>query len=136
MGAFMFDKPPPEVLSKTLICGATGRLGMITAKKMSEAGHPVVALVRNPSCSQAAELREMENVEVVKGDLRDKESLKAAVHGCSNVVVAATVRPLRFAKFSDLWKDPLDDPTHPACLNYAGVKNMLEVRARSMACLA
>lgn len=127
----MFQKTPGQTLGKVLVAGATGKVGKIIVKKLAEGGQQVVAMARDPSCAAAAELRELENVEIVKADLRDRESLTEAVRGCASVVACVTNRPLRFSKVSDLWSDPLQDPTHPASLNYAGICNLIDASTES-----
>jgi dihydroflavonol-4-reductase len=72
----------------TLVTGATGFVGWHVAHKLIEAGHRVRALARDP-----ARLRELPEVEPVRGDLRDRASLEAAVAGCGAVFhVAADYR--------------------------------------------
>jgi len=53
------------------------------------------------------------------------------MRGCASVVACVTNRPLRFSKVSDLWSDPLQDPTHPASLNYAGICNLIDASTES-----
>lgn len=58
--------------------GATGFVGGVLARQLTEAGHDVVALVRNPA--QAGNLREL-GVEVVEGDLDDSAALDRLLDG-------------------------------------------------------
>ncbi len=75
-------------MKPTLITGATGFLGWHVARKLLERGQTVRALVRDP-----ARVRELEPVELVRGDLRDPASLERAVAGCGVVYhVAADYR--------------------------------------------
>jgi dihydroflavonol-4-reductase len=82
-------------LKPTLVTGATGFIGWHVARKLLARGDQVRALARPSS-----QVRELE-VEVVRGDLRDPESLERAAAGCGAVFhVAADYR---------LWaKDPRD----------------------------
>ena len=82
-------------MKPTLVTGATGFIGWHVARKLLSRGDKVRALARPSS-----QVRELE-IEVVRGDLRDSESLKRAVSGCGVVFhVAADYR---------LWaKDPGD----------------------------
>ena len=74
-------------MKPTLITGASGFLGWHVARRLLCAGHRVRALVRPSS-----RIRELD-VEPVTGDLRDPESLRAAVAGCGAVFhVAADYR--------------------------------------------
>jgi len=66
-----------------LVLGATGRLGERVTRRLVEAGLAVRVLVRDP-----ARLR-VPGVEVMRGDLADPESMKAAVHGVSQVFSTA-----------------------------------------------
>jgi dihydroflavonol-4-reductase len=92
-----------------LVTGASGFVGWHVARVLLEAGHRVRALVRPGS--QVPELE----VEVVRGDLRDPDSLRRAANGCGLVFhVAADYR---------LWA------AHPQELydsNAAGTRNLLE----------
>jgi len=75
-------------LKPTLVTGASGFLGWHVASKLLGRGHQVRALVRPGS-----QLRELEGVERVEGDLRDPPSLARAVDGCGAVMhVAADYR--------------------------------------------
>jgi nucleoside-diphosphate-sugar epimerase len=67
---------------KILVTGVTGKVGSRLAKRLALRGHEVRGLVRNPS---RAEL----DVELVKGDLLDPESLVRAVRGVDAVVHCA-----------------------------------------------
>jgi len=71
----------------TLVTGATGFIGWHIAKKLLERGDQVRALAR-----AASTVRELD-VEIVRGDLRDPDSLARAVQGCGVVFhVAADYR--------------------------------------------
>ena len=64
------------------ITGATGFIGGRVARLLVAAGHEVVALVRTPG--KAAPLVEL-GVEVVEGDLTDRESMRAPMTGVDGV---------------------------------------------------
>lgn len=61
---------------RVLVIGATGTVGGEALRALRTAGAEVRALVRNP---QAA--RELRGVEVVTGDLRDRDTVRAALVG-------------------------------------------------------
>lgn len=73
----------------------------------------------------AKDLAKLENVEVREGDVANLNSLKVAASGCDNLVAAYGMNPPRFAKFSDIWRDPFDDPRHPANINFKGMENVV-----------
>ncbi len=63
-----------------LISGATGQQGGATARALAGKGFKIRALTRNPD-SDAAKALAAAGAEVVKGDLDDEASLKAALAG-------------------------------------------------------
>jgi dihydroflavonol-4-reductase len=67
-----------------LVTGATGFIGRHTVRVLCQAGHKVRALCR----SESKDLQD-EGVEVVRGDVLDVESLKAAVQGVDSVIHGA-----------------------------------------------
>jgi len=67
-----------------LVGGATGRQGGAVIRNMLRDGWKLRALTRNPN-SDAAEALAREGVEVVQGDMDDKESLDRAVRGAYGV---------------------------------------------------
>ena len=75
----------------SLVTGANGFVGAALVRTLLEAGHRVRAFVR-----PAADRRGLEGlpVEVVQGDLRDRESLRAAVKGCGRVFHVAALYQL------------------------------------------
>jgi uncharacterized protein YbjT (DUF2867 family) len=70
-----------------LVCGATGLLGGEIARRLAAQGQPWRALVR--STTDATLLQEM-RAEVVRGDLREPDTLMAAVNGAATVVTTVT----------------------------------------------
>ena len=67
-----------------LVTGATGAQGGSVARALLAHGFSVRALTRNPDSPAAAALRDA-GAEVVRGDLGDREALKAAMEGCYGV---------------------------------------------------
>src|SRR5215831_13865995 len=77
---------------KVLVTGAAGFLGGHLVDMLVERGDEVRAMVR--PVEDASRLRKLDGVEVVSGDLRDRESLKRAVLGVQRVYnVAAKTGP-------------------------------------------
>ena len=75
-------------MKPSLVTGASGFLGWHVSRKLLDRGDRVRVLARDPS-----RVRELDGVEIVRGDLRDAASLKPAVSGCGVVYhVAADYR--------------------------------------------
>ena len=66
----------------TLITGATGFLGSAIARELLRDGRKIKLLARGN-----ADLKNIEGLEaeLVRGDLRDRESLNSAMPGCSRL---------------------------------------------------
>ena len=64
-----------------LVIGSTGMVGMEICRLLAAAGKPVKALVRSSSDPAKVEKLKASGATVVKGDLRNSESLKAACEG-------------------------------------------------------
>lgn len=82
-----------------LIVGATGTLGRQIARRALDEGHEVTCLVRTPRA--ATFLREW-GASLIKGDLRDPETLRLAMEGNSVVIDAATVRATETISIRDV----------------------------------
>jgi nucleoside-diphosphate-sugar epimerase len=76
---------------KVFLTGATGIMGRSAVKALHEAGHTVVGLVR--SADKAAEVAAC-GVQPHQGDLFDRPSLVAGMHGCDAVANLATHVPV------------------------------------------
>ncbi len=99
----------------TLVTGATGFVGWHVACRLLDRGARVRVLARDPS-----RVRELEGAEVVPGDLREPESLAAAVAGCETLYhVAADYR---------LW---VRDARQMFASNVEGTRNILEAAWRA-----
>jgi dihydroflavonol-4-reductase len=95
-----------------LVTGASGFVGSAVAHKLVEAGYSVRALVRERgSYSNLADL----DIEFLKGDLRDRESINRAVAGTRYIFhVAADYR---------LWAP---NPDEIFATNVVGTRNVME----------
>jgi uncharacterized protein YbjT (DUF2867 family) len=88
---------PPASRQVVLVAGATGSIGRHVVQLLLARGQPVRGLTRKP---EAARL-EVPAVEWVGGDLREPETLVAAVQGVDLIVFAAGSRS---------WEDPTNTP--------------------------
>ena len=96
----------------TLVTGSTGFLGSAIARELLRDGRKIKLLAR-----ENADLRNIEGLgaEVVAGDLRDKESLRSALKGCSKLYHAAA--------YYSLWDK---DKKLIYDINVEGTQNILE----------
>ncbi|MFF8558594.1 NmrA/HSCARG family protein [Streptomyces albidoflavus] len=67
-------------MSRILVTGATGLQGGAVARELVGRGRAVAALVRDPAAGRARALADL-GVELVRGDLDDESSLRAALEG-------------------------------------------------------
>jgi nucleoside-diphosphate-sugar epimerase len=77
---------------KYLVTGATGYIGAHLVKQLSEQGHTVHALVRNPKKAAGIQFT---NVVFFEGDITNTESMRAAIKGCDYV--------FHLAAFAKVW---------------------------------
>jgi UDP-glucose 4-epimerase len=71
---------------KVLVTGATGRIGANVVDDLRRRGHQVRAFVYPGDASRAHKLDAFRDVELVPGDLRDREAVNRAVAGVEAVV--------------------------------------------------
>ncbi len=101
---------------KVLVTGGTGFTGGHLCRRLRKLGYQVRAIVRMPE--KAASLA-ADGIEIMPGDLKDKDSLLRAVSGCDLVYhIAATYRQegISEREFYDV--------------NVTGTENMLDAAAR------
>ena len=77
--------------SKILITGATGATGKETVRLLCERGHAVRALVRR--LDERSEALRKQGAEIVLGDLRDFESVAAALQGIRSAYFVFPIEP-------------------------------------------
>lgn len=98
---------------KYFLTGATGFLGKSLARQLREQQHEVVAIVRSPE--KAGDLAAM-GITIVKGDVTDKESMRAAMQGCDGVYHVA-----------GWYKVGVRDTSPGYKINVEGTRNVLEL---------
>lgn len=101
---------------RALVTGATGFVGFHVAKVLRERGFHVIALVREGSDSSV--LKSL-GVELIRGDVRDFDSVCHALKGCSQLYhLAADYR---------LW---VPDPETMYAINLGGTRNVMGAALR------
>ena len=97
---------------KTLITGATGFVGAAVSRELLKKGHKVKALVR-----QSSVLDNLKNldVEIVQGDLKDKDSLKRCLKDCKYLFHVAADYRLWVPKPKEIYEN-----------NVTGTENLME----------
>jgi uncharacterized protein YbjT (DUF2867 family) len=96
-----------------LVIGATGKSGALIVERLLADGYAVKALARDPAT--AAE-KVAKGAEIVKGDVRDAASLRAATMGARKVVFAASASAGGRGDASNL----------PEKVDYEGVKHAVD----------
>jgi nucleoside-diphosphate-sugar epimerase len=98
---------------KYFVTGTTGFVGGVLARKLREQGHEVQAIVRN---SEKAKDLQAIGVKLFKGDVTDKESMRAAMQGVDGVFHVA-----------GWYKIGAKDKSDAARVNVQGTRNVLEL---------
>ena len=91
---------------RVLVTGGTGFIGSNTVAALHAAGHQLRLLARNPEQAEALftsrGLAPSESgIEIVKGNILDLDSVRAALLGCDAVVHGAAVVGIDGAKAAD-----------------------------------
>ena len=97
---------------KTLITGATGFVGTAVLRELLKKGHKVKALVR-----QSSVLDNLKNldVEIIEGDLKDRDSLKKCLKDCKYLFHVAADYRLWVPKPEEIYEN-----------NVKGTENLME----------
>jgi nucleoside-diphosphate-sugar epimerase len=93
--------------------GATGFIGGVLARKLLARGHQVIAVVRSPD--KASELAAL-GVEIHRGDVTDKESMRAPMTGADGVFHVA-----------GWYKVGVRDKSPGQAINVEGTRNVLSL---------
>ncbi|MGH9845533.1 MAG: NAD-dependent epimerase/dehydratase family protein, partial [Blastocatellia bacterium] len=100
-------------MMKYFLTGATGFLGGRLARQLVEAGHRVIAVVRNPD--KAKDLAEL-GIAIHQGDVTDKEGMRAPMTGVDGVFHVAA-----------WYKIGVKDKREAGATNVQGTRNVLEL---------
>ena len=98
---------------KYFVTGATGFVGGVLSRKLSEGGHEIHASVRSPE--KAKELQDI-GVKLFRGDVTDKESMREAMRGVDGVFHVA-----------GWYKIGVKDKSDGERVNIQGTRNVLEL---------
>ncbi len=98
---------------KYFITGATGFIGGRLARQLREAGHEVIAVVRNPA--KAQDLAQL-GVTLHQGDVTEKESMRKPMTGVDGVFHVA-----------GWYKVGVRDKSQAYAINVEGTRNVLEL---------
>ena len=79
-----------------LVVGSTGSLGSAICQRLVELGKPVKALVRETSDPAKVAKLSGAGIPLVKGDLRDPASLKAACQGVETLITTVSAMPASY----------------------------------------
>lgn len=111
-----------ESVRGIFVTGATGFIGSRLLQSLLQQGHRVRALVRraNPDPPPGSSAQENpfahQNLELVQGDLTDRDSLRRGMRGCSHV--------FHLAAYAQSWAR---DPQTFYTMNVLGMHNVLDV---------
>ena len=98
---------------KYFVTGTTGFVGGHVARQLVEAGHEVVAVVRNPA--KAGDLKNL-GMQIYQGDVTEKESMRGPMMGVDGVFHIA-----------GWYKIGVKDKSEGAKINIGGTRNVLEL---------
>jgi nucleoside-diphosphate-sugar epimerase len=99
-------------MERVFITGATGFIGERLAQTLAEQGHTVHALFRDPAKAKGLE---HPLIQPLKGDLSDRESLRRALEGCTQVY--------HLAALASVWHP---NPDAFDLINVQGTQTLLE----------
>lgn len=76
--------------SKILVVGATGFLGMEICRQLIAANKNVSGLVRKTAAQEKVNALKQLGVQTIEGDLKDRASIKKALHGITTIISTAS----------------------------------------------
>lgn len=94
---------------RIFVTGGSGFVGCHTIAELVQSGHEVVALARDPARIEAA-LRPLgaPRVEIVRGDVLDRDAVRRALHGSDAAIHAAGVYALDPRRRGEMWRTNVD----------------------------
>lgn len=96
-----------------LVVGATGWLGSAICQRLTAAGKPVRALVRDSSDPAKVDRLKSLGVEILRGDVRDLASLEKACQGVTHVISTVSAMPFSYQPgVNDIQRVDLDGVTN------------------------
>ena len=135
---------------KVAVVGTTGHLGRQAIIELNNKNIPTKALIRKPvdiadtsitpsiakdatGAQVAAYLAALPNVELVLGDINDKDSLETLVKDCTAVLALHGARPTGLKSLCPPL-NPETEPNHARSINYVGVQNLMDACIESKTC--
>ncbi len=111
-----------------LVVGSTGLVGSEICHLLASKGKPFRALVRETSDPVKVERLKSYGAQLVKGDLRDPASLKAACQGVSEVICTVSAMPFSYQPgMNDIQSVDTDGVSHLIeTAKAAGVKHFID----------
>lgn len=79
-----------SAISKILVVGATGFLGMEICRQLIAANKIVFGLVRKTSANEKTNALTQSGIQLIEGDLKDRASIQKALHGIDIVISTAS----------------------------------------------
>lgn len=79
-----------SAISKILVVGATGFLGMEICRQLIAANKIVFGLVRKTSANEKTNALTQWGIQLIEGDLKDRASIQKALHGIDIVISTAS----------------------------------------------
>jgi len=102
------------------VTGGTSKLGINVVKKLCDMGYSTRCLVRDKKLAEEI-FENIKGIELVSGDILNKELLFDTMKGCDSSINLHGTR-----RKTNLFKNELDDLSHPFYVNYIGTNNIIE----------
>ena len=133
-----FISPSLIAAFQVAVVGTTGNIGRTTIQELSKRNIPTRCLLRHdisnveikdtPSTSAevAASLSTLNNVEMIRGDVTDPESIRKLIDGCDAILaLQGPPKPNALLSLFPIFSNQ-NGSFHPYMTNYIGMKNIIE----------